>query len=683
MLGCIILREAQHGGMVGPWRPASLRIGRLAMLVVAFAALVWPATSGAADLVTPSLVQTIDTARYSPPSPDPSGIVYLPTQDRLLIADSETDETGLYQGSNLFTATRTGSGSGSGTLLARGSLAETSKEPAGLAFKPSDATLFVSDDDRDRVSLVRPGPDGRHGSADDVVSRLNTSGFGSGDPEDVAYDTASGHLFICDGDGIEMYDVNPVNGTFGDGNDVVTHFDLAQHGLRDCEGLGIDPSTNALLAVDWRTHRIYEVTAGGALLRIFSLSNIPTSSQVQADVTMAPTSNPNDDPAALNYWIVDRHRDNNSSNPPPRDGLLYEMSLGAAPPPPPPPQRTLTVQVQGAGSGTVTGPGINCPGDCTETYDNGQAVVLAAAPAVGSSFGGWSGACSGSAPCALTMDADKQATATFNSSPPPPPPQRTLTVQVQGAGSGTVTGPGINCPGDCTETYDNGQAVVLAAAPAVGSSFGGWSGACSGSAPCALTMDADKQATATFNSSPGPPPPLFSLPIANGLDDGDETQTGSVRRTNGDLNLGSGSGGSPTTAALRFTGVQIPNGATIANAEVQFTADETGTGTSNLTIRAERAANSAAIGSAAFNISSRPRTNASVGWPVPAWPTVGASGTGQLTPNLASVIQEVVSLPGWAPGNALTVIINGTGRRAAESFEGGAPPVLRVAFVGL
>ncbi len=645
-----------------------------ALLLAVLGALLWPASpASAAEVVRPTLVQTIQTSAYSPPSPDPSGIVYMPAQDRLLIADSEVNESGLYRGSNLFTATRTGSGFGSGTLLARGNLAETSAEPAGIGFNPSDRTLYVSDDDRDRVSVVRPGPDGVHGTADDIVSRFSTSSFGSGDPEDVEYDPASGHLFICDGAGIEIYDVNPVNGAFGDGNDVVTHFDLARYGARDCEGLGLDASRNALLAQDWRTDAVYELSMGGAHLRTLDLSAIPTSNSVVADVTMAPSSNPNDSPSAFNYWLVDRHVDNQARTPPPVDGLLYEMSLGASPA-----QRTLTVQTQGAGTGTVTGPGISCPGDCTETYANGQQVILTATPAAGSSFGGWSGACSGSGPCQLTMDADKQATATFNLNPASP---RTLTVQTQGAGTGTVTGPGISCPGDCTETYANGQQVILTATPAAGSSFGGWSGACSGSGPCQLTMDADKQATATFNSSPDPPP-IFSLPIRAGTDDADETQSGTVRRANGDLNLGSGSGGAATTAALRFTGVQIPNGATITNAEVQFTADEAGGNTTNLVIRAERADNSAQIGTAAFNISSRPRTTASVPWPVPAW-SVGANGSGQLTPNLATVLQEVVSRPGWAAGNALTVIITGSGRRAAESFEGGAPPVLRVAFVGL
>ena len=114
---------------------------------------------------------------------------------------------------------------------------------------------------------------------------------------------------------------------------------------------------------------------------------------------------------------------------------------------------------------------------------------------------------------------------------------------------------------------------------------------------------------------------------------------------------------------------------------MQFTADETGNAATNLVVRAERADNSAPLATTAFNISSRPRTLASVAWPVPTWPTVGPSGEAQRTPDLATVLQEVVSRPGWAPGNALTVIVTGTGRRAAESFEGGAPPVLRLNYV--
>src|SRR5215208_775948 len=58
------------------------------------------------------------------------------------------------------------------------------------------------------------------------------------------------------------------------------------------------------------------------------------------------------------------------------------------------------------------------------------------------------------------------------------PTQRTLTVTPpSGSGAGTITGTGINCPGDCSQTYTDGTAVTLSANPAAGSIFGGWGGA--------------------------------------------------------------------------------------------------------------------------------------------------------------------------------------------------------------
>jgi len=299
-------------------RESAIRRFVCAAVLTAFGALLWSASASAVVVVHPTLVQTIATSAFTPPSPDPSGIAYKPARDRLLIADSEVDETSLYQGSNLFTATRTGSGSGSGTTLA------FSKEPTDLGYNPATATLYVSDDDKDKVYVVRSGPDGTHGTADDVVSKFSTSAFGSTDPEGVVYDAVTGHVFISDGAGLEIYNVNPVNGVFGDGNDTVTHFDLARYGLGDAEGLGIDPARKALLVVDPSTHAIYELGKAGALLRTLSLSAIPTTRSVVADVTMAPTSNPSDSASAMDYWIVDRHLDNNPF-PTENDGLLYEM----------------------------------------------------------------------------------------------------------------------------------------------------------------------------------------------------------------------------------------------------------------------------------------------------------------------------------------------------------------------
>ena len=95
---------------------------------------------------------------------------------------------------------------------------------------------------------------------------------------------------------------------------------------------------------------------------------------------------------------------------------------GSAPPPPPPPtQRTLTVTPP-TGSGGITGTGISCPGDCTQTYADGTAATLSADPPAGSTFAGWSGSCSGSGSCQLTMNADKAVSASFSTNNPSNPP---------------------------------------------------------------------------------------------------------------------------------------------------------------------------------------------------------------------------------------------------------------------
>jgi hypothetical protein len=159
----------------------------------------------------------------------------------------------------------------------------------------------------------------------------------------------------------------------------------------------------------------------------------------------------------------------------------------------------LTVTRAGTGSGTVTSSpsGIACGADCSETYTAGTVVTLTAAAASGSSFAGWSGACTGTGSCQLTMSAAQSVTATFNLNPV------TLTVAKAGTGSGTVTSSpaGISCGSDCSEPYAPGTVVTLTAAAASGSSFAGWSGACSGTASCQLTMSAARSVTATFNLS--------------------------------------------------------------------------------------------------------------------------------------------------------------------------------------
>jgi hypothetical protein len=156
-----------------------------------------------------------------------------------------------------------------------------------------------------------------------------------------------------------------------------------------------------------------------------------------------------------------------------------------------------TLTVNRNGEGTVTGPGINCGGDCSERYTIGTVVTLSATPAAGSTFTGWSGGgCGGTGQCQVTITtAPISVTANFAG-------PLGLTVAIAGTGSGTVTSSpsGIACPPACSAQFAPGTDVTLTATPGAGSTFVGWSGGgCSGTGPCRIRITTDPIAvTATF-----------------------------------------------------------------------------------------------------------------------------------------------------------------------------------------
>jgi hypothetical protein len=156
---------------------------------------------------------------------------------------------------------------------------------------------------------------------------------------------------------------------------------------------------------------------------------------------------------------------------------------------------TLTVNKAGTGSGTVTSnpSGIDCGGTCSASFSSGTLVTLNPAAATGSTFAGWSGD-SDCTDGVVTMPTSRNCTATFT-------PNYTLTVNKAGTGSGTVTSnpSGINCGGDCSETYNYNTSVTLTATADTVSTFTGWSGGgCSGTGTCNVTMNDNKSVTAQF-----------------------------------------------------------------------------------------------------------------------------------------------------------------------------------------
>jgi len=159
----------------------------------------------------------------------------------------------------------------------------------------------------------------------------------------------------------------------------------------------------------------------------------------------------------------------------------------------------LTVKKAGSGTGKVTGPGIDCGSDCGELYEEGTKVTLEAKADGGSTFAGWSGACSGTGTCKVTMTAAKEVTAEFTLAAKP---KFLLKAKLAGSGTGTVTSSpaGINCGLDCSEEYDEGTPVTLTGAAGANTKPVSWAGCDSvdGENKCHVTMSAAKEVTATF-----------------------------------------------------------------------------------------------------------------------------------------------------------------------------------------
>ena len=81
-------------------------------------------------------------------------------------------------------------------------------------------------------------------------------------------------------------------------------------------------------------------------------------------------------------------------------------------------------------------------------------------------------------------------------------PCHALRISLAGSGHGTVSGAGLSCPALCNGSYGAATIVTLTPVAAAGSSFAGWSGACSGIGACKLAMAADRAVTATFAAAP-------------------------------------------------------------------------------------------------------------------------------------------------------------------------------------
>jgi K319-like protein/calcineurin-like phosphoesterase family protein len=537
-----------------------------------------------------SLVRTIDTAALFPPSPDPSGLTYLPNRNTLLLSDSEVEETvnGIthFAGANLWEMSLSGSVVRTANISKIApTVVPMTNEPTGAAWNPTNGHFFFTDDDKRKVWDLDPGVDGEVGTADDSRTSFDTLAAGSDDPAGITFDTGHNQLFVVDGANKEVYQYT-ASGI------LVGQFDVERYGVVGPEGIEFNPDNGTLFILsNHHNPIIIETTTQGILLRTI---NVSAAHAIAADgLAYAPAS---DGSGVWHFYLADRGVDNDT-DPAENDGKVFEMT---APPP-------LT------------------PGNLPPTVNAGpdQAITLPASAALAGTI----------ADDGLPSSAQLA----------------TSWSQISGPRSITFTDP------NAVDTVVNfslaGMYVLQLTAD---------DGELSASEEVTITVTEDP----TVSS--------LDVRVAAGSDDAEENTGTSVWLTSTDLDMVVDSGGQQMNQAvgIRFTGVSIPQGATIVNAFVKFQVDEVNSEPTQLTIQGEAADTAATFVGLKRNISSRPRTTTAVTWSPAPWTKEGEAGLAQQTPDIALALQEIVNRPGWASNNALAIIITGNGVRVAEAFEG-------------
>ena len=524
-----------------------------------------------------------------------------------------------------------------------------SPDPSGIAYVAASGNLLISDGEVNEIPSLFVGSNLFETSLSGVL--IDTAGTlaYSNEPTGAAV-APNGHLFLTDDTGDRgIYQVDPgPDATLHTGDDIVTFISFQAFGSTDPEGVTFDTTRGNLVAVDGFSEEVYTIDPGPN----GQFDGVPPSGD-DVVTSFDTTALGIPDPEGVEYNPDNDHLYVLSSV----DDVIAETTIDG----------TIIRYLDLSGHGLINPAGIAyAPASSSPTQMNLYVVDRA-----------------------IDNDNDPNENDgvlfefSFELNAPPvvfAGDDLTLNDGEVASLSGTVSDDGIPGGPITTQwTVVSGPGTVSfgdASALATTASFSD-----PGFYTLRLTAD-DGQATAFDDigvSVAGSGGEFsFETRVIGGSDDAEERENGTVSTASSDLELVADTGGNQTVG-IRFTGVDVPAEATVLSASIQFTVDEATSVATNVVITAEDTDAAATFARAQNNVTARSRTTAAVSWQPAAWPTVGAAGNDQQTPDLATLVQEVVDRPGWNAGNAMAFIIAGTGERVAESYDGSpassaAPP---------
>jgi hypothetical protein len=264
---------------------------------------------------SPVVVQIIDTTEWTKPSPDPSGLTWIPGATpgtgSLLMSDSEIDETPFFRPDNLFFLSETA------VFDHSTSLQSFTKEATGIVFNSFDGHLYISDDNERKIFEVDPDNPGVQ------LGSFSTSSYAA-DCEDVGYDPVTNHLFIMNGGGGGATERTIFETTTG--GTVIQSMKLPA-AISDPEAIAYDYINQVFYVSGTFSADIFVVSRDGKTILdtitvLEDYRNPITDTRVRPKgLTLAPSSNPNDDASVLSLWVADYGKDQVM------DGRIFELQL--------------------------------------------------------------------------------------------------------------------------------------------------------------------------------------------------------------------------------------------------------------------------------------------------------------------------------------------------------------------
>jgi hypothetical protein len=223
---------------------------------------------------------------------NPQGLAFSPVANTFLVLNDSGEMTLVTMGED-----------NAGTNI----LPEAQIDPLNAAFDKKSGSLFVLT--RGKSELVKIKADGKGlPKISSVLNRFNINAFGIKDAQGIAFDPATGRMFVLDAGNSQIVSVAPHNKLGFDAAEAirsnkVQKIALKKLGLGALKGLAYNPGNGHLYVSEPIQLKIYELAQDGSIVSTFDLASLEIHNP--SGMTFAPSVDNTDDPGIYDLFILD------------------------------------------------------------------------------------------------------------------------------------------------------------------------------------------------------------------------------------------------------------------------------------------------------------------------------------------------------------------------------------------